>query len=99
MDSEPNRELGPLSPVGNFPHRDSFDQLCSGRSCLLLPCLEPALGKTFDQPIIGIELPASLLELACGSDFDQPIIGTAWPSSLLRLTFGRSYNQPIVGVV
>ena len=90
-DSEPNGELGPIRPVGSFPHRDSFDQLF-GEVVFPAYLLELTLGETFNQPITGIELPASLLELTFGRDFNQPIAGTVWPSSLLRLTFGESYN-------
>ena len=58
----------------------------------------------FNEPIQGVEWPASLQRLSFGDRFNRPIVGVVWPASLQQLSFGRRlssggcFNQPVMGV-
>ena len=52
----------------------------------------------FNEPIRGVDWPASLQLLRFGGCFDQPVLRAVWPVYLQQLSFGISFDQPIAGI-
>jgi len=51
--------------------------------------------SAFNQPVEGLQLPASLTYLTFGSCFNQPVERLQLPPTLTHLTFGSDFNHPL----